>query len=417
MAQQQGSGQAWLVTFSGTAINLCLGVLYAWSVFAKGLQNELGFTATQTSLPYSVAIAVFALFMVPAGRMLDTVGPRLVLIISGILIGIGFVISALSPTVMGLVVGFGVFAGAAMGFGYAAPTPTAVKWFKPHMKGTITGLVVSGYGLAAVYVSPLANYLLANHGVTNTFYYLGAFFTVLIVLLAFVMKPPPAGWVPIGGEPPAPKTGAKAASSVQRDYSPGEMAGTTQFWSLWIMYAFSASAGLLIIGHMAKIASVQGGLETGFIFAALLAIGNAGGRIVTGIAADKIGRTTTMILVFVIQAVNMLAFVKYTSSLALTAGAIITGAAYGALLSVFPSTTWDWFGLKHAGVNYGLVFTAWGVGGLIGPVIGGWAIDRSGDYSLAYLISAILLIITAGLGLITKPPKARTSSTAASAGA
>src|SRR5699024_10832257 len=130
------------------------------------------------------------------------------------------------------------------------------------------------------------------------------------------------------------------------------------------MYAFSASAGLIIIGHVATIASIQGGLETGFIFAAFLAIGNAGGRVITGIVSDKIGRTATLIIVFLLQAINMFAFAAYTTNLTLTIGAVVTGATYGALLALFPATTWDWFGLKNAGTNYGLIFTTCGVGGL-----------------------------------------------------
>lgn len=410
---QQNNSRAWVVAISGTIINLCLGVLYAWSVFSKALQDDLGFSVTATQIPYSVAIIVFALFMVPAGIMLDKVGPRLLLLISGILIGIGMIIAGIFLNVIGLIIGFGVIAGAAMGFGYAAPTPTATRWFKPHMRGTITGIVVSGYGLAPVYVSPLSNWLINTFGVANAFIYLGIFFTILIVLSALVMKAPPENWQPVGGEPPAPKENPgsdKAAATIaveRKDYSPGEMVKTGQFWSLWIMYAFAASAGLIIIGHVATIASIQGGLETGFLFAALLAVGNAAGRLISGVISDKLGRTTTMILVFVLQAINMFAYASYSSGTLLTVGAMVTGATYGAVLALFPATTWDWFGLKNAGTNYGLVFTAWGVGGLFGPIIAGQIIDRTGGYSLAYIVSAILLIIAAVMALFTKEPRAR----------
>lgn len=416
MTQLQNNSRAWIVAISGTIINLCLGVLYAWSVFSIELQNQLGFTATQTSIPYSVAIILFALFMVPAGIMLDRLGPRVLLLISGALIGIGFIIAGMTLSVVGLIIGFGIIAGAAMGFGYAAPTPTATKWFKPHMRGTITGIVVSGYGLAAVYVSPLANYLIKNFGIANAFFYLGAFFTVLIILSALVMKSPPENWIPVGGEPPkkTDENSSKSevastsdATTFKKEFSPGEMMKTIQFWSLWIMYAFSASAGLIIIGHVAKIAQTQGGLQTGFLFAALLAIGNAAGRIITGMVSDKIGRTNTLILVFVIQAVNMFAYASYTSPMMLTVGAIVTGATYGALLALFPATTWDWFGLNHAGTNYGLIFTAWGVGGLIGPIMAGRVIDATGGYGMVYIVSAILLLVAAGLCLLTKAPKVK----------
>lgn len=411
---QQNNSRAWVVAVFGTIINLCLGVLYAWSVFSKALQDNLGFTATETSIPYSTAIIVFALFMVPAGIMLDRFGPRLILLMSGILMGAGLVVAGIFLNVIGLVIGFGIIAGAAMGFGYAAPTPTSTRWFKPHMRGTITGIVVGGYGLAPVYVSPLSEWLINAFGVSTAFFYLGAFFTILLVLSAFVMKSPPEDWVPVGGDPPKPKKDpqkeevAATAELENKDYSPGEMMKTPQFWSLWVMYAFSASAGLIIIGHVATIASVQGGLETGFIFAAFLAIGNAGGRVITGIVSDKIGRTATLIIVFLLQAINMFAFAAYTTNLTLTIGAVVTGATYGALLALFPATTWDWFGLKNAGTNYGLIFTAWGVGGLVGPIIAGQIIDSTGGYNAAYIMSAVLLIIAAVMGVFTKEPKLRT---------
>lgn len=406
---QQNNSRAWLVAIFGTIINLCLGVLYAWSVFSKALQDNLGFSATETSIPYSIAVIVFALFMVPAGIMLDRLGPRILLLISGVLIGIGMMISGFFLNVIGLVIGFGIVAGAAMGFGYAAPTPTATRWFKPHMRGTITGIVVAGYGLAPVYVSPLSEWLINSFGVANAFYYLGAFFTILIVLSSLVMKLPPKDWEPVGGEAPVDKSQPEKKeddkASSTNDYSPKEMMRTGQFWSLWFMYAFSASAGLIIIGHVATIVSVQGGLETGFIFAALLAVGNAAGRIITGVVSDKIGRTATLVSVFVLQAINMFAFASYTSSMMLTIGAIVTGATYGALLALFPATTWDWYGLKHAGTNYGLIFTAWGVGGLVGPIIAGQIIDTTGSYHGAYIMSAVLLLIAALLGVFTKRPK------------
>src|SRR5690625_3151186 len=163
--------------------------------------------------------------MVPAGIMLDRRGSRWLLIISGVLIGIGFAIAGMTLSVAGLVIGFGIVAGAAMGFGYAAPTPTAAKWFKPHLRGTITGIVVSGYGLAAVYVSPLADYLINSFGIANAFYYLGAFFTILIILSALFMKSPPKDWVPVGKEPEkskSPEDDGKTNETNKVDFSPKE---------------------------------------------------------------------------------------------------------------------------------------------------------------------------------------------------
>lgn len=401
-SNQPSLARAWAVTFAGMGINLCLGVLYSWSVFAAALIDKLGWTKTQSQFPYTLACVIFALCMVPAGRMVDRYGPRLVATIGGILAGAGMVLSGATLSLAGITIGFGLLVGAAMGFGYSAPTPAAVKWFQPHKKGLIAGLVVAGFGLASVYIAPLTKYFLANYGISRAFIYEGIIFLVAIIILSQVLAFPPAGFVPYGGPPPA--TRAAAAASSKRDFTPIEMLGTAQFYLLWLMFCFAASAGLMIIGHLAKIAQIQAGIQWGFVFVAILAVANASGRVLAGWLSDRLGRTSTMLLVFAIQAANMLLFASYKDAVTLTIGSILTGIAYGANLSLFPSATFDFFGLKNAGVNYGLVFTGWGAASLLGPIIAGRAADLTGGYSAAYLISAALLVVAAVLSFITKPP-------------
>jgi MFS family permease len=410
---QPSVGRAWAVTFSGTGINLCLGVLYAWSVYALAMQQQWGWTATMTSIPYSICALVFALLMIPAGRMLDKMGPRIVEIIAACCAGAGMIISGVTANFAGVIIGFGILAGAAMGFGYAAPTPTAVKWFQPHMKGQISGLVVAGYGLAAMIWAPVTTRLVKTMGIKQAFIVEGIIFLVVIAALGLVLAPPPPGHVPFGGPPPARATARGVVA--QRDFGPGEMVKTFQFWSLLIMFALSASAGLMIIGHLAKISVVQGGIQWGYIFVAILAVANAGGRILAGWLSDRLGRTNTMLLVFTIQAINMFLFSTYKSAGTLLTGSILTGIAYGALLALFPSATWDFFGLKNAGINYGLVFLGWGIGAQLGPIIAGRAIDITKTYHLAYIIAGVLLIVAAVLAVVTKPPKVVAAEEAARA--
>ncbi|MBE3585722.1 L-lactate MFS transporter [Desulfofundulus thermocisternus] len=399
---QPSLARAWSVPLAGMGINLALGVLYTWSVFAAALIDQLHWTKTQSQFPYTLACVMFALFMVPAGRMVDKFGPRLVATIGGILAGAGMIISGVTQSLAGITIGFGLIVGAALGFGYGAPTPAAVKWFQPHKKGLIAGLVVAGFGLASVYTAPMTKYFLANYGISRTFIYEGIIFLAVIVILAQVLAFPPPGYVPYGGPPPA--TRAATAASSKQDFSPREMLITPQFYLLWLMFCFAASAGLLVIGHLAKIAQIQGGINWGFVFVAVLAIANAGGRVLAGWLSDRLGRTNTMLLVFAIQAANMLLFASYKSAATLFIGSVLTGIAYGANLSLFPSATYDYFGLKNAGINYGLVFTAWGAGALIGPIIAGRAADLTGGYNASYLISAALLVVAAILSFVTKPP-------------
>jgi OFA family oxalate/formate antiporter-like MFS transporter len=401
--------RGWIVTFSGTGINLALGVLYAWSVISKQITKEWGWNETQAALPYSVAIAAFAFMMVPAGRLQDKVGPRLVATLGGIFCGVGFIIASLGQSLLGVVIGFGVLAGTGIGCGYASATPPAVKWFPPARTGLIAGLVVAGFGLASVYIAPLANHLLGRFGIQTTFMILGIAFWIAVVLLAQLLKNPPAGYKPFVNPGPSKVAGPGGAKAIPAvgDYEWHEMLRTPQFYLLWIMFVFGAGAGLMIIGKLAKIVDLQAGIKAGFVFVALLAIGNAAGRIIAGLLSDKIGRTWTMFSVFVFQAVLMFLLRSLDTYGSLVVASVLIGFNYGANLSVFPSAAKDYFGLKNFGVNYGFIFTAWGVGGILGPILSGWIFDASKNFNNAYLIASICLIIAAALTFVVRPPKAK----------
>ncbi len=334
------STRGWTVTLAGLGINLALGVLYSWSVIAKALSAEWGWSAGQSSLPYATAVGTFALSMVFAGRAQDRFGPRVVATVGGILTGAGLVVASFASanSALPMIAGFGLLGGAGIGLGYASATPAAVKWFPPQRKGFITGLVVSGFGLASVYIAPLTTSLIHGAGIAVTLRILGGSFLVAIVGLAQLLVNPPAGFVP------PVKVAAVAAPAaekpVRRDLDWRDMVRTRQFALLWLMYAFSAFAGLMIIGHMAKIAVAQlPGIDLGFGLVAVLAIGNASGRVAAGTAADRFGETRTMFVVFVLQAVMMgaIAFAKTPLSLIPVAAAV--GFCYGANLSLFPSAT------------------------------------------------------------------------------
>jgi OFA family oxalate/formate antiporter-like MFS transporter len=273
----------------------------------------------------------------------------------------------------------------------------------------IAGLVVAGFGLASVYIAPLANHLLGAFGIQSTFMILGVAFLVAVVVLAQLLKNPPVGYKPLGNpghHSLAAKGGAKTATAVV-DYEFHQMLRTPQFYLLWIMYGFGAGAGLMIIGKLAKIVDLQAGIKAGFVFVALLAVGNAGGRIIAGVLSDKIGRTWTMFAVFVFQAVLMFLLRGLDTYAALFVASVLIGFNYGANLSVFPSAAKDYFGLKNFGINYGFIFTAWGVGGILGPLLSGYIYDASKNFDNAYLIAAVCLLIAAALTFVTRTPKAR----------
>jgi MFS family permease len=400
--------KGWLVTFSGMGLNLALGVLYSWSVFGKQFTEAVdkggfGWSKTNAALPYTVAIAFFAAMMVPAGRLQDKFGPRIVATVGALLTGLGLVVTGFaSPeNIFPALIGFGVMAGTGIGLGYATATPAAVKWFPPEKKGLITGIVVSGFGLASVYIAPVSRAFLAAYGVKGAFMILGIGFAVITFILTQFITNPSTPAVSLNQQV------SHSNNNYKVDYTWLEMLRTRTFYLLWIEYACGAMAGLMIIGHLAKIVAVQSGniIQIGFIFVAFLAIFNAGGRLVAGFASDYIGRLKTILIICLSQAVVMFFFSKISTIATFILGSAVVGFSYGACLSLFPSTCADYWGTKNLGLNYGILFTAWGVGGVFGPILAGKIADASGNYHMAYLISASLMIFAAILTFFTKAPE------------
>jgi OFA family oxalate/formate antiporter-like MFS transporter len=393
--------RGWVVTLAGMGLNLALGILYAWSMFSKQFvettaNGGFGWTKTQATLPYTIAIACFGVMMIPAGRLQDKLGPRIVASAGGVLTGVGLIVASFaSPyAVWPAVVGFGLLAGTGFGLGYSSANPAAVKWFPPERKGLITGLVVSGFGVAPVYIAPLAKYLLGQYGISSSFRILGIAFLVVATAFAQFIRNP---------EKPAASLKPAAAGAAKVDATWRDMLRSRMFYMLWAQYACAATAGLMIIGHMAKIVAVQSGntIKAGFVFVALLAVFNASGRIVAGIISDKIGRVVTLGIVCIMQAAAMFFFPSFTTIGGFILGSAIVGFSYGACLSIFPSATADQWGTKNMGLNYGVLFTAWGVGGVVGPMLAGKIADATGSYAGAYNFAGLLVMFAFVLAMLS----------------
>jgi MFS family permease len=394
--------RGWIVTMAGMGLNLALGILYAWSVFKKQLvapvtDGGFGWSNQQATLPYTVAIAMFAVMMIPAGRLQDKLGPRIVAMTGGLLTAAGLVVASFSSAENALpaIIGFGLMAGTGFGLGYASSTPAAIKWFPPEKKGLITGLVVAGFGIAPVYISPLTKMLLADHGVAMTFRILGIAFAVTATIFSSLIRNPETALN-------VAKPGA-AKKAIAGDKTWREMVKSPFFYLLWFQYAFAAIAGLMIIGNMASIVTQQSGgvlKSQAALFVALLAIFNASGRIVAGILSDYIGRIVTLALVSITQASILLFFSRFTTFGEFVVGAAVVGFSYGACLSLFPSTTADTWGTKNLGLNYGVLFTAWGVGGVFGPMLAAKIVDATGSYQTAYNVASMLLLVSFFLAML-----------------
>ncbi len=368
---------------------MTMGVNYSWSVIKKALVADWHWTNVEASLPFTIYTAIFALAMVIGGRIQDKAGPRSIATMGGVLLGTGLISCSFSSTPLSLLLAYSV-AGIGNGICYSSTIPASIKWFAAEKKGFVTGIVVSGIGLASAYFSPIANWLISRFGVSGTFLFLGmgAFSTIMI--LAQFLGNPPAGYnPPAKTEGPSIPAGGTVPDSEDIDWT--KMTRTALFYKLWFMLFFSASAGLMVIGHIATIAKTQAGWEKGFYLVIIFAVFNTAGRMTAGFFSDKYGRLNLMRLGFVLQGINLLFFPRYSTPLLLALGTILTGLSYGAFFALFPPAIADFFGVKNFGVNYGLVFLAWGFAGILGPILAGWSADVTGTYFIAYMVSAVLL--------------------------
>jgi len=399
-------GTGWSVVLAGTGINLALGVLYTWSIFKaailQSIENGGGFNWSLASVndPYAVCCIVFAFSMIPAGRFQDRYGPRRTAMLGGVLVGIGFLLVSQTTGYLPWVLGFGVLVGAGIAFGYASATPPALKWFPPEKTGLIAGIVVSGFGLASVYIAPLAKVLLVTWGLQRAMMFFGLAFFVVVCGFAMALRNPPSA-----ASSGAARNGPSTASK-EREPGPMQIIRRFEFYLLWLAFLVGAGAGLMVIGSVAGMAKKSLG-EYAFWVVATVAVGNAGGRIVAGWLSDRVGRRNTLIGMLVFQASLMFGAIPlvgadHTAPVLLVLLATGIGFNYGTNLALFPAFTKDLWGLRNFGTNYGVLFTAWGVGGFFMVRLSQTLVAESGSYETSFLTAGGLLLLGACFTLLLK---------------
>jgi OFA family oxalate/formate antiporter-like MFS transporter len=420
----------WLVVVGALLIQLCLGAIYAWSVFTTKLKDPAGqfaFTATQTQIIFSVGLGMFAALMPFAGRLQAKIKPRPVALMGGLILGLGYILAGfIGKTFATQLLTIGVLGGAGIGLAYVCPIAVGMRWF-PDKKGLITGIAVAGFGFGALLWVQLAGawgHLLDTIGILPTFLYYGIAFAVLVSLGSIFMVYPPEGWRPAGWDPAQTKKGGSPAEPLVEMCS-SEMLKTGSCYLIWLAYAFCALAGLMVIG-IAKLfggdALVSSGMEkyadpkiaaaaASTAYAIFFALANGFGRIGWGIIADGIGWKRSITIMAIIQGIAMAALYFLGSNYAaLCAFFAIVGANFGGTLALFPLCTAGCFGTKNVGQNYGFMFTAYGVGGIVGPILAGIFKDMGQGKGVAawmppFMIAAVLCIIASGIIMTIKQPK------------
>ncbi|HQL42830.1 MAG: OFA family MFS transporter [Spirochaetes bacterium] len=399
----------WIYVITGLIICLCLGSVYAYSIFLNPIINEFStesykLSASQGNLPFMVFLAFFSILMFFAGKIMDKLGPKKLTIYGGLVVGLGWALSYYAVEAKSLnllILTYGVIAGSGVGVVYGCPLNIVGKWF-PDKKGLTTGLVLAGFGGSALITGKIANILIQQSSLSLTFLYFGIGFAILLVLLAFPFKSPEAGWKPQGWTP-----SASAASNV--DFNSSEMVKTSTFWGLFLAYLIGCLAGLMAIGISKPVGSeiikIDG--ETATTLVGIFAIFNALGRPLFGWLTDKISPKGASILnLLIIIAVSIMMLVAKEGDVIMY---VIAFCGFwlilGGWLAIAPTTTLTFYGVKNYSRNYGIVFFAYGLGAILGGVISGQAKDAFGSYQVAFWPTLVLGVIGLMIVMATlKPP-------------
>lgn len=385
----------WFVLGAGFVVNFMLGILLAWSVLVLPLMNTYGWSKTEVTLPFTIFIIVFGLTMLPAGRIQDKIGPRKVSLIGSALLGLGYIFSFFIKDIQSpvlLYITIGLITGIGQGFGYACISPVARKWF-PDRPGLAVGIMIMGIGASALLFAPFQKYLIDICGIPLTFLIIGIILIVVMSLASCLLQNPPDGWVP--DRLKQLNINAHRTPLISQGNGFLEVIKTKKLWILWITFAFLTSSGLLIFGHIAAYIE-EIGLELIYItyVVGVLSIFNALGRPLSGFICDKIGALKTMLIFFSIQGIILVLFPHIiTNASILFIAVAISGINFGAIFTLFPVIVGDYWGLKNMGTNYGIIYTAYGLGAILGPSMAAFVFDKTHNYNIAFYIASILVFI------------------------
>jgi OFA family oxalate/formate antiporter-like MFS transporter len=395
----------WVIAAAGVVMQIALGAVYAWSVFRIPLTRAFGWTISEVTLTFTIAIFVLGLAAFGGGLWMRRTGPRTVALTAGVLYGLGvFLASFPGGRLWWLYCSYGVIAGVGLGLGYIVPVATLVKWF-PDRRGLITGLAVAGFGAGALITAPIATRLIAEVGVLRTFAVLGVAYFVAVTGGALFMRNPPDGYRPAGWTP-------TASQQRQRAAEPHTLRDALRRWpwyGLWGLLFLNTTAGIAVISQAApmfqEITNVSAARAAGIV--GVISIANGAGRLLWAWLSDLAGRRAIFLVMFLLQAVVFWLMPSAHSLTLFAALTIVVLLCYGGGFGTMPAFAADYFGAEHVGSIYGLMLTAWGVAGILGPTLMAALRERSGGYDQGLRLIAGLMLVSAIIPLLVRPPVAR----------
>jgi OFA family oxalate/formate antiporter-like MFS transporter len=401
---QPSTTNRWGIAVAGVVMQIALGAVYAWSVFRIPLSKAFGWTISQVTFAFTLSILTLGFAAFVGGLWMRRSGPRVVAVAAGILYGLGVFLASFSAgRLYWLYFSYGLIAGIGLGLGYIVPVATLVKWF-PDKRGMITGLAVAGFGAGALITAPIASRLIVNIGVLKTFSVLGAAYFIAVTGAALFMKDPPPDYVPAGWKPSATQTKQRSAT----DYTLREALRQWQWYALWAILFLNTSAGISIISQAApmaqEITGVTAAVAAGMV--GIISIANGAGRFLWAWFSDLIGRRTVFLTMFLVQAMAFWLLTSVSTFTIFTSIAFVILMCYGGGFGTMPAFAADYFGPKDVGSIYGLMLTAWGFAGVLGPTLIARIRQGTGHYAQALHVISIIMLVSAVLPLFTRPPQA-----------
>ena len=395
----------WLVLVASYLINLCIGALYAWSVFAspmaahisevQGLTGDGAVTASNLAIVFSIANAIGPITMIGGGKLVRTIGPRMVIMLGGIWFGIGMLICGFATSVPVLIFGFGICCGLAVGLTYGCTVSNTVKFF-PDKRGLVGGIATASYGLSSVLVPLIANAIISKMDVTMAFKILGIAIVVVVVIASFFILPCPDGFVP-DGYTPVSRDGGSAVKATSKDYTWSEMLKTKEFYVMIVLMCCGAFMGMMIISQASPIAQNQVLMtpQAAAVVVSVLALFNTGGRILGGFISDLIGQinTLTILLLCSLAGLFMLIITGDGNVATLYAGICIIGICFGGFMGIYPGFTNEKFGAKYSSINFGIMFIGFAFSGFFAPIMIGKIFTATGTYTMAYIVAMGLSVL------------------------
>jgi len=398
----------WGSLVGGFLLILCTGSIYTTQVFSGSLETEFGWAARQVWLAFPIGVFVFALTVIPAGRLQDKFGPSLTAYLGAVLLSLGFFTTSFANSLAWHYFTFGVLIGLGCGFAYITPIPVIAKWF-PDKRGLALGILVAAFPASAL-IGTAAGGLIANFGWRPALQILSGLLLVVSLIGAVLLKNPSEHWT--RGRAPDESGQEKRTPTLSEGSSFWQMTGSGRFYKMWLSYCLAATGASMLFGGVASFAGAMEGFSPQHLrfVSNFSPLANVGGRIVSGWLSDVWGRVPVLAITISISVI-VLALVPNTTHLGWFT-LLLMGEfwCYGALLALFPAWTADAFGTKNLGANYGVVFTAWTVAPILGPTLSGRIARMTGSHSTAFYIAAALSLIALGLVLWAGRSKSRPSA-------